>query len=122
MIALLPCPFCGGEASLSIGEQNGQPRHYVECLKCAACADMTFSEATAAYCWNARTHQWQPIETAPRDGEWIMAYWPTMGIGMFPFVVFWDEGWEPASHYARDYGEVYPTHWMPLPPPPTPDR
>ena len=63
--------------------------------------------------------EWKDISTAPRDGTWIMVYWPTMSIGMFPFTVFWDEGWEPASNYARDYGEVYPTHWMPLPKPPT---
>lgn len=58
---------------------------------------------------------WQPIETAPKDGTWIMVYWPTMGIGQYPFVVFWDEGWQPARYSDRDYGEAFPTHWMPLP-------
>ena len=61
---------------------------------------------------------WQPIETAPKDGTWIMVYWPTMGIGQYPFVVFWDEGWQPARYSDRDYGEAFPTHWMPLPPAP----
>lgn len=60
---------------------------------------------------------WQPIETAPKDGAWILAYWPTMPISTYPRVVFWDDGWICAD---RDMGEYYPTHWMPLPAPPTP--
>lgn len=59
--------------------------------------------------------EWRPIECAPKDGTWIMVYWPTMGIGQYPFVVFWDEGWQPARYSDRDYGEAFPTHWMPLP-------
>jgi len=62
--------------------------------------------------------EWKTIDSAPKDGAWIMTWWKDMRIGMFPFVVFYDEGWEPASDYARDYGEVYPTHWMELPKPP----
>ena len=61
---------------------------------------------------------WRPIETAPMDGACIMAYWKTMRITMFPMIVFWDEGWQPFNDMMRDYGEVYPTHWTPLPPPP----
>ena len=62
--------------------------------------------------------EWQPIATAPKDGSWIMVYWKTMRISMFPMIVFWDEGWEPANDFLKDYGEVWPTHWMPLPEPP----
>ena len=65
---------------------------------------------------------WQPIETAPKDGEWILAYWPTMSISMYPFVVFWDEGWQPARGADWDYGEVYPTLWQPCPASPKPIR
>ena len=63
--------------------------------------------------------EWLPIESAPRDGTWIQGYWPTMGIGLYPFIVFWDEGWEPAHYSSRDYGEVFPLFWRPLPAPPT---
>ena len=64
---------------------------------------------------------WQPIETAPKDGEVVMLYWPTMSITAYPATGFnhGDEyGWTLNSW--RDYGEVYPTHWMPLPPAPIP--
>ena len=62
---------------------------------------------------------WQPIETAPKDGTHVLLYWPTMSISSYPLVGFHhgDEyGWEPVAD--RDYGEIYPTHWMPLPEPP----
>jgi len=37
---LKPCPFCGGEASRSTGENgDGTPWKYVECLDCAAMAE-----------------------------------------------------------------------------------
>jgi hypothetical protein len=66
---------------------------------------------------------WQPIETAPRDGEWVQLYWTTMPITMYPAIGFnsGDEyGWECVSQ--TDYGEVIPTHWMPLPKPPAKDE
>ena len=43
--------------------------------------------------------QWQPIETAPRNGEVLLA-WPRIEL---------DDDWE----YAQQ-----PTHWAPLPEPP----
>ena len=61
---------------------------------------------------------WQPIETAPKDGESILAicataYSPVAG------VTWWNEGW---THYSRPdekwhggVGRWFPTHWMPLP-------
>lgn len=70
--------------------------------------------------------EWQPIESAPKDGAYIMVYPPT-----FNNVVScasWDE-----DKYARfprpfwrrtDSNKIYdsrstpPTHWMPLPEPP----
>lgn len=47
MLELLPCPFCGGEAEITVGEQGGQPTEYVECLGCEA-----LGESGAA--WNRR--------------------------------------------------------------------
>lgn len=66
--------------------------------------------------YSSPRENWQPIETAPKDGEWVFLYWPTMSISMYPFVAFCvgDEyGWEGAAF--TDYGEVFPTHWMPIP-------
>ena len=62
--------------------------------------------------------EWQPIETAPKDGSWIMVYWDTMPLSWFPFVVFWDEGWQQVNGDMRDLGGVFPTHWMLIPEPP----
>lgn len=67
--------------------------------------------------------EWQAIESAPTDGAWVMLYWNTMPIHLFPFVAFNvgdGYGWEGVCY--RDYGEVLPTHWMPLPSPPDLDR
>ena len=39
-IALKPCPFCGGEASKSMGLlPDKTPFEYVECIDCAATAE-----------------------------------------------------------------------------------
>lgn len=60
---------------------------------------------------------WQTMESAPRDGTWILAYWPTMPMTTYPRVVFWDDGWICTD---RDMGEYFPTAWMPLPAAPQP--
>ena len=65
-------------------------------------------------------NNWQPIETAPKDGTWVMLRgghdYGDDQIG--PAVVaFWDgEGWYYAywdSEWRSSYEE--PTQWMPLP-------
>jgi len=58
---------------------------------------------------------WQAIETAPKDGAWILGYGPEMIITDYPSVVFWDEGWQGANT-TRAFRL---THWMPLPAPPS---
>lgn len=70
---------------------------------------------------------WQPIETAPKDGESVLLYFPdgapwnegNIGIG------FWagdgSDNWyasECDSHNMTADGQRNPTHWMPLPVPP----
>lgn len=58
---------------------------------------------------------WQPIETAPRDGTRVLLFrgeWmESMGIG------YWSNDW---MEFTMVGGECFPgpTHWMPLPPPP----
>lgn len=43
----LPCPFCGGEADLSIGEMgDGSPWEYIECIECGATSEVEM--------WNKR--------------------------------------------------------------------
>ena len=64
--------------------------------------------------------EWQPIETAPRDGTRVLGYGPDLGYTT-PNIcaVIYDthsKGW-----YADQWdcaGIIKPTHWMPLPEPP----
>lgn len=64
--------------------------------------------------------EWQPIETAPKDGTRFWAYDPT------------SEEKQMACWWQNDFGmwegwmnvwdnEPNPTHWMPLPDPPKPE-
>lgn len=60
---------------------------------------------------------WQPIETAPKDGTEIIAIDDR---GEY-FVAFWheaSEGWYFGLFDEVD-GKIKPTHWMPLPAAPT---
>jgi hypothetical protein len=75
--------------------------------------------------------EWQPIESAPRDGESILI-WKTdeRMVGEYMMAAYWDNqhfsgeaGFVPVGgHHKQGYtSEVtgtpqgYPTHWMPLP-------
>lgn len=65
--------------------------------------------------------EWRPIETAPREGETrIMLARPNIK----PFIGFWsnwNHWWtDGAVDASRDHIPCcIPTHWMPLPPPPS---
>lgn len=62
--------------------------------------------------------KWQSIETAPRDGVVILAW-----DGTSTECVFFDDeikGWVASWGCNPSYGALSkPTHWMPLPKPPT---
>ena len=81
------------------------------------------------------TPEWQPIETAPKDGTLVIAAWdaetdPSPEVERIWIVTaaYWMEGFdgsveEPAYPHAWMQADecipVEPTHWMPLPEPPT---
>ena len=55
---LAPCPFCGGEATMSVDKNKAGPRYYVRCGN-HACPVMAFTicmktEEEAAKVWNRR--------------------------------------------------------------------
>jgi hypothetical protein len=67
-------------------------------------------------------NQWQPIETAPKDGTWILIYKPFNLCGfddsewfLGKYMVRWFDGYWCIS---QNQMLEYPTHWMPLPNPP----
>lgn len=75
------------------------------------------------------TKQWQPIETAPKDGNPILLYKPTERmVGQYIVIGWWssDNGfgggvWHDSKgslgYYSRtaDNQQGYPAYWMPLP-------
>lgn len=59
--------------------------------------------------------EWKPIESAPKDREIILA-------GQWALSGNWDV--KVGQYLATRWpfvGERQPSHWMPLPPPPTPE-
>ena len=63
-------------------------------------------------------NQWQPIEAAPKDGTWLLAYIPRDAPHVL--VLRWTTNTEGRYAAWRD-GEYYcyeASHWMPLPDPP----
>ena len=70
---------------------------------------------------------WMPIETAPKETEVLVWFGPVVGVKSATYtelfgdaVWFWcvtDGKFDP--HPVRRYCDPYPTHWMPLPTPPS---
>ena len=63
---------------------------------------------------------WQPIETAPKDGTQILAYWPAPDYA--PDAPCTCNTWRSqgtidnwVTPYEESRPELGPTHWMPLP-------
>lgn len=79
----------------------------------------------------AKVVGWLPMETAPRSGEPVLIYKPDERmVGEYTMAAYWSDeqsGWVPVGgvHKQGYFSEVasskqgYPTHWMPMPPPPT---
>lgn len=70
--------------------------------------------------------QWQPIETAPRDGtEIILGAWDEEGKFITVANARWVENYEATKEFWHDiegsFKQEDVTHWMPLPQPPITD-
>lgn len=125
---LKPCPFCGGEASMVSDAGYFMDGNYVRCLEC----EQEFVQATAesaAAVWNRRDNEiaLRPIDTAPKDGTrflgaeydadegWMIGIYLWCKTSHVPLYGFHLTGGDP-----EDMNIANPSHWMPLPTPPTP--
>jgi hypothetical protein len=66
---------------------------------------------------------WQPIETAPKDGEWLFLAGKSGYVHRPGFMLagrwnIYRGYWEGTEDNALDDYGIMPTHWMPLPEPP----
>lgn len=63
-----------------------------------------------------RREEWQPIETAPKDGTYILAYEPEIGVhkASYRYLGQYDYGFRIFGSHGFN-----PTHWQPLPQSPT---
>lgn len=76
------------------------------------------------------SNEWQPIETAPKDGIAILAYvpdpWSNEESIQIQVIVNWGGRYGIHSSNPKWVCSIYeafnfkPTHWMPLPTPPQP--
>ena len=77
------------------------------------------------------TTDWQPIETAPKDGSKVLlVVRGRVHIGSYFNTVRIEHGVEVSRHEGWNWGDIWlslyldkpqPTHWMPLPPVPVPE-
>jgi uncharacterized protein DUF551 len=135
-LRLAACPFCGGEASAGGYEScdccGAAYNGYVNC-ECGASVSHLLSTTAAIAAWNRRApalqaamQGWLPIESAPVpnrgdhgtmllglvDGDVRFIQWgKTSHVPLY--------GWCLADQGVEDFDLCKPTHWMPLPTPPT---
>ena len=71
--------------------------------------------------------EWQPIETAPDRTQLTALVATSIPGGFFVEQAWWDytrrEWWPANVNYDDPHGwAIYPSYWMPLPPPPEPQQ
>ena len=115
----LNCPDCSNQGWYAVGCAGDFEQ--VQCRFCYTEPNSVFNRTQQA----APQHesQWQPIETAPRDGKLILAHNSIMGVTC---IVGWDKGREDDEPHWSDvpnrnqaesfwFNGNYFSHWMPLP-------
>src|SRR5687768_13846955 len=65
--------------------------------------------------WRMNMNEWQPIETAPKDGDWkVVARFDRAELRWWERAR-WNTKW---SQWRTHGGVAEPTHWLPFPDPP----
>jgi hypothetical protein len=111
------CAHCGGRASFGSPPIGFQ----IECNspKCATTSGLFPTKPMVLSAWNKRAviTEWQPIDTAPKDGTDILAIDNAVQGGFHQVVFYNNEGPGPYRWHVAD-GPAYPegffTHWKPL--------
>lgn len=116
---LKPCPLCHSIDVYMTRNPSGLP-HSVICRKCG-CDAPWISWNTRAPDDVAQIVDWQPIESWPGTDE---AYALVCRAGnVVPFVACYDENGDEWTswngHFERGGKQLIPTHWQPLPLPPS---
>lgn len=129
-IELKPCQFCAAPPITGPAnpDEEGDAWAFIECanVKCKIKPRIEqYSENGTQYClrkaakiWNTRASQWQPIETAPKDGTRILLHDANSAAKRQPINTTVGSWWSDKyrNHWFPDHGFVNkPTHWMPLP-------
>jgi Lar family restriction alleviation protein len=108
---LKPCPFCG----VNDAHVSDTGAEWVICRGCEAEGPVGDTRQEAIEKWNYRFHHaqcsqhWQPIETGPKDGSFILTFTP----GCVQDTMAWDETRQ-AWMNGYDDRPRQPTHWKPL--------
>jgi hypothetical protein len=108
MTELRECPMCGDTEP---GYARHGQRHSVKCTiaPCQTDGPWMLTKAAAISAWNRRADDWQPIETAPRDGTEVMLWDGYWRVPMY---------WSSKAEEWTDGDIIIPseyTYWRPLP-------
>jgi len=123
-IELKACPFCGeGADYLIVDHLEGTVMRPAFCIRCdycgASCRHTDRGDHVSI--WNTRAPQWQPIETAPKDGTAVLATSAHMK-GPNGEPVAWAAVFDQERERLVATWDGEPlydaTHWQPLPAPP----
>lgn len=101
-------------------ESNARTFGFDSSLQLISEIDAGLSHARAA-----QSDDWQPIETAPKDGTWFLAFcsdevddkWSPIEVVRWRSVGRTSQ--QPAGFYDSRICRFYPSHWRPLPSPPS---
>jgi len=111
---------CGGE-DLTLSNYEHAGISEINCNCCDLYLGGKFTEEELIAKWNEEpsqpSSQWQDIASAPRDVYILVYVWGEVEIGMHVT----NKGWR-SNKKCEDWGsriEGNPTHWQPLPTPPS---